>query len=357
MIKYFYIISLFITFVITSVASIAQTPHLDDIEKNAEQRIRSYNGLEFSVKSSLYIKNNKNEKIDSLPELRETIRFHFPEKGPVWKYWTQEIQDKFDQQWILNRFKVTNISETRNFIYTPEGEGKWSKGGILPWYSWDEDEGRSFFTFLGMGTVGISSLNYNDYKQIRKQYTENLNYQFIKEGTCNDKKIFIFQGSNDKLGAVFEMHFTSIQGMMIHFGLNAPKEKYTVVFDVEKIGSFENIYYPKKGKLRRSAQEHAYGIDYKFEVTDVHRFDSQLVKNWFPQWPSSTIVVDSKTDEHITIPPSERQLKKVAEEWNTQEEQAKYPYLNVVRIIFVIAGVMLMFTGLFLTIRKRYHKA
>ena len=136
----------------------ADDPTLDDVGTGVRVHIRSYDGLEFSVTSSLYQENRDGEEEFSLPEIRETIRLHIPEKGPAWKYWVQKIQDEFDDQWIASRFRATNVKETRYFTYFPESEGQWSRGSIIPLYQWHENEGRHFFTFLGLDTTGLSLL-------------------------------------------------------------------------------------------------------------------------------------------------------------------------------------------------------
>jgi hypothetical protein len=343
---------LFFLVLITKV--LAEIPNLNEMEKGALLRVRNYDGLEFFISSSLYQEKSNGEKIDSLPDIRETIRLHFPEKGPAWKYWKQEVQDKFDQQWIVNRFKVTNVSETRNFRYTPEGEGKWNDANIIPWYQWDETTGRHFFTFLGMGVSCFSFFDIDESQDIRKMTLENLKNYKTRKGICDGIETVIFYNRDEKNKIESEIHITIPHFLVVRVSVHMIGEKYSRVYNVEKIGFFEGICYPQKGSIHETALREIDRLDHKFEVINVHRFDENLLKNWFPEWPPSTIVVDVKTDKNITIPPSERQLKKVAEEWNTQVEQAKYSYWNVVRIIFIIVGILFIITGLFLAIRKRY---
>jgi hypothetical protein len=354
MIKFIFMVFVFL--IGNTVAVLAEVPGLIELEKSIVQRLRSYDGLEFSVNSSLYQENSSGKIIYSLPTLRETIRLHFPEKGPAWKYWVQEIQDKFDNKWIHNHFKVTNITETRNFKYTPEGEGKWNDGDITPWYDWNGDEGRYLFHFLGMNTTFLSLLVFDISDEFIKQSIEKQSLQFVGEGKCDGIKTFIFRGVHKDLKVYYEAHFTFPQCMVVYFEAKVIEEKnYSTIYRIEKLDFVDGIYYPQKGYLSVAALRYGDKVDYKFEVTEVKRYDPALLNNWFPEWSPSTIVVDVKTDDHITIPPSERQLKKVAEAW-TSAANAEQPYWMVTRIVLMILGSILILISLFLMIKKRCKK-
>ena len=131
-------------------------------------------GWNFLSNQVFVTKQKRGKTLYSYPNQRETVRIYFPEKGPAWKLWVQEIQDEYDDRWIFNRFKVTNVKETRSFSYTPEAEGIWSNGSIIPWYVWDESSGLHFFTSLGMGISCISFLYLDETVEIRKAALGNL---------------------------------------------------------------------------------------------------------------------------------------------------------------------------------------
>jgi hypothetical protein len=328
---------------------------MDDVEKNVLLRILSYDGLEFSIESSFYQENSQGKKIDDIKTARETVRLHFPKKGPSWKYWVQEIQDSFDKTWIHNRFKVTNIIETRNFVYAPEAEGQWSHGGVIPWYQWDEEEGRNFFTFLGMNSMGIPLFSMddgNDAQKLMKQFLEKQTPQYVGEGMCDGVKTMIFH-CNDGV-VVGNLHITIPHALIVLLEGNGIKEKFSTVYRVEQIGHFESVIYPQKGKLSQTAIRYQNQVDYKFDVTNVHRFDKKLIDNWFPEWSPSTIVVDTAYDKTTRIPPSERQLKKVAEQWRSSYKIEPRPMTwTVFRIIIAVIGTVMILTALYLLWKRK----
>jgi hypothetical protein len=344
-----------LVFLIGNTNILADMPNLDDIEKNISQRVRSYNGLEFSIMSNFYQENSQGEKIKSLPSVRETLRLHFPEKGPAWKYWVQEIQDKFDKKWIHNYFKVTNVSETRNFAYTPEGEGKWSKGSVIPWYVWDEQDGCMFSTFLAMNTSGLSLLAF-EFSETLKNKLLSQKIDIVDGKIIDGVQTIILRSRDEKFGVENETHITIPHFLVVHREIRGIKEKFSMIYHVEKLGFFEKICYPQKGSFNQSAIKYLDKENYKFEVIDVYRFDTAFLNNWFPEWQPSTVVSEVKTGNSVIIPPSERQLKKVAEEWNSYNEQSEHPYWSVVRIVLMILGSILILISLFLMIRKRYKK-
>jgi hypothetical protein len=352
--------SVLMFFSILCANTVADVPNLNEIEKNIVRHLRTYDGLEFSIESSLYQKDSQGKIKDSLSDVRETIRLHFPKQGPAWKYWVQEIQDKFDNLWIHNRFKVTNIIETRKFRYTPEGEGKWSKGAIVPWYQWDEEEGRYFFHFLGMNTIGVSLFAFVVSDDLLRKVSATQKLQFFNEGVCDGMKTFQFKGRDEEFGVQYEVHFTFPQCMVTYWEGKGIKETVSVIYNVEKIGHFEKIDYPQKGSFFATANRHQDDIDYKFNVTDVHRFDPALLNNWFPEWSASTIVSDVKTGDGIRIPPNERQLKKVAEAFVAEVESEKVESEKAsrwlpFRIFLIIAGAVLIIISVYLSLRKQYN--
>ncbi|MDR3110436.1 MAG: hypothetical protein LBU65_12260 [Planctomycetaceae bacterium] len=346
------IITLFFIF-ISNISFGENIPGIKDIESGIENRILTYDGLEFALKSNLQTKD------ENIKNVQEVFRLHFPPQGPSWKYWTQKIEDKYDKEWILNRFLATNMKESRSFKYSPEAEGNWSEGSIYSWYIWDEEQGRIFSTFLGINTIGISLLAFDVSTEIKNEILDKIKLKFDREATCDGVKVYIFGGYDESREIKYELHTTGYPHFLTtRYGTSSTKEDFSIIYDVQKIGVFDGICYPQKGSFHQTSKKNVIGkVDYDFEVNEVCRFESELLKNWFPEWPPSTIVANANTDKSITIPPSERQLKKVAEEWERQVEQSKYPFLGVLRVIFFVAGTILILVALFRMIRKRYKKS
>jgi len=290
-------------------AAATGSPALEDLEKEIMEHIRSYDGLEFTVLSSYHFEPSKGDASSkfALPECWETIRLHFPEKDSIqnaWKYWVQEVPNKpaGQGQWRIDRFKVTDRAKTHNFRY----ETRWSSGSITPWHEWDEREGRTFFTFLGMSTLGMSLLEFDLTDDLKNQLRANSDsaLPFVKEGECDGIKTFVFQGESTKTGYRYAVHFLSKGGMVVHLETTLLKENQSEVYHVDTLGIFEGIYYPKSGYHRGMPFGLTGKTDYKFEVTSVKRFDQELPRNWFPDWPSATSVRDIATEEITRIPPS-----------------------------------------------------
>jgi hypothetical protein len=355
-------ILLFVTsFFVIIVASVcfAQMPSLEELQKGIDQHIHSYNGLEFSIRSSFYQEKKDGKVIESLPTGRETIRLYYPPKGPAWKYWFHETQDSYDQQWIIDRFKVTNIVETRHFKYTSEAKREMSIGDITPWHEWRDDRGRTFFTFLGITIIGMSRYQYEDLdKWINDAIVNNKGkskLQFLKEYLYEDKKVFVLQAPDEK--SKFEIHVMYPQHLIMRCEMKSYDEGKTYLLNVDKVDFFEGICYPKKGTFHEDADISSDSkIDYQFEVTNVSRYNQELVKNWFPEWPPLTAVHDIKTDTMAYIPPNERQMKKIADQEEQYVLEPKHPYWNVFRIVFFVLGLMFISIALCQRLRKRYNK-
>jgi hypothetical protein len=282
----------------------------------------------------------------------ETLRLHFPEKGPAWKYWVQTIQDDFDNDWIINRFNVTNVRETRSFKYTPEGQGKWSKGSIVPCYVWDEQEGRIFSSFLAMNTAGLSLLAFEFSDKLKSKLLSN-NVTITDGKTIDGLKTLILRSKNIKSGSEGEIHVTVPHFLVVHNEVRLSKENYSVVYHVEQTGFFEGICYPKSGSLHQSSMQNIDQVDYEFEVTDIRRFDPTVLFNWFPEWPTSTGISDTKTGENTAIPPNERQLAKVAKEAEIEAEQMKRYHLLPIRIVIMVLALALIVWSIYRMITSK----
>ena len=300
-------------------------PTLEELEKEIVAHIQAYDGLEFSIQSSYRFvpsKDNMAEKFD-LPKCRETIRLHVPEKNALhksWKSWVQEVQETPDDEWLVSRFQATDFAKTHKFVKAPPRR-MWSNGSITPWNKWSEDEGRTFFTFLGMSTVYLSLLDHNVSDDFKSQVWERLQLQFVKEGECDGVKTFIFQREDTEFGHKLEVHFLSKGGFVVHVEATLTKEElkeHSVVYHVDKWGIFEGIHYPKSGYCRGQAMGQMGQTDYKFEVTAVKRYDKELLKNWFPEWLPATSVRDHGTGKDERIPPTGLQE---IENWNNRLEQ------------------------------------
>jgi len=177
----------------------AQVPSFDDLESSVRRRLRSYDGMEFMVSSSFYQEDlNKDTRIRdetiSLKNTRETVRLYFPEKGYAWKYWRQEIQDRFDDQWVVNLFKVTNVCETRNFKRFDESSERWNKANVTPWHEWDERDGRSFFTVLGVNIIGMSLFDTDITEEFVHSAMSGGNVHFVREYLFEGQRTFVFFG-------------------------------------------------------------------------------------------------------------------------------------------------------------------
>jgi hypothetical protein len=342
-------VSFFFLFLLSVVSGSAS---LEDLEEKIVEHTRAYDRLEFSVQSSFRYETEEGARVN-YPELRETIRLHFPERGPAWKYWMQEIQDSFDDQWIVNRFRATNVTESRNFSYTPvTTEGTWSRGSITPWYEWDEEEGRVFFSFLGMNTMGLSLLMFDVSADLKNQIWERQRLQFTGKGQRDGIETLAFKGENTEFGVRYEVHFLSTSGLVVHWEANGIRENFSTVYHVDRLGIFEGTYYPKSGHLRQTPLRSIPKVDYKFEVTAVNRFDGELLGNWFPEWQPGTIVRDNALDKTINIPPSERQLRKAAETWSSYGVVPRSSTWIIFRITMVIAGIVLVLYALYLMRQK-----
>jgi hypothetical protein len=319
------------------------------MDTKVSERIRTYDGLEFSITSSFNFEDVNGNKIESVPLAHETLRLHFPQKGPAWKYWVQKIQDKFDDEWIINRFHVTNITETRFWIYEPESEGHWSQGSVFPWYIWDDQDGRCFSSFLSMNTSSISLLSFEIPDTLQKQFTEKKIP--VTEGPLIDGiKTLAIPYHNAEMETDSVLHITEPYYLVVHSEVKGIKEKFSIVYHVDQIGFFEGICYPKKGYYYLTAIGVFGKEDYKFEVTDVRRFDPQLINQWFPEWPSATIVSNANSDKAIRIPPSERQLQKVAKQYEELTSSRWMPF----RIVLIVSGVLLILISFYLKARKWY---
>jgi hypothetical protein len=318
----------------------ATPPSRAEIESGILQRVRTYSGLEFSIISSFNCENKEDKTTESVELAHEIFRLHFPEKGQAWKYWIQKIQDEYDQEWIINRFHITNVAETRIFIHTLEAEGKWNNGSIIPWYTWDEQEGRSFATFLSMNTAGLSLLAFEFSETLKKQIlSKELN--FVGYGEIDGIKTLIFQNYDKEIGDEYEMHVTESHFLVVYSVAKNNKENFSLVYRVEKLGFFEGICYPQKGYLHQTAKKYIDKVDYKFEVTNVRRFDISLLNSWFPDWPSATIVADVKTNKNITIPHSERQIKKILDKDFSKVELVTQSTWTPFRIFLIFINSML----------------
>jgi hypothetical protein len=141
---------------------------------------------------------------------------------------------------------------------------------------------------------------------------------------------------------------------VVFLKVETPEKKPLLICEVKKLGFFDGICYPQNGSLRQTAVDHINEVDYDFEVTEVHRFDSALLNNWFPEWPPSTIVANTKTGEHITIPPSERQYKKVAKSFRSEEYGKKSSRWLPFRVFLMITGAVLIFISIYLKLKKQY---
>ena len=330
----------------------AQAPSFEDLELRVRERLRSYDGMEFTITSSFYQEDlNEDVKIRDetilLNNIRETVRLHFPEKGPPWKYWGQEIQDRFDEQWIVNLFKVTNVVETRNFFHKPEIKGQWNEASIIPWHEWYERDGRSFFTVLGFSIIGLSLFDADNMSVefVSNEMSGGL-MQFVREYTFEGHKAFVFAGGNAAASA--EFHIVYPQGIVVHYEVNWLEVGRKRVVHVDKIAVSGGVWYPQKGSFYQDAHTFSeYKCDYKFEVTGVRRFEPELLQNWFPEWPSGTSIRDRATDKSTRIPPSERQLKKAAEMLPSYEITPRSTAWLAFRITLVVVGLAMILYALY----------
>jgi hypothetical protein len=347
-----YIIVLLQIVAVTAFAT--DVPSLDAFEDGIVQHLRSYDGLEFSITSSFTQEDGEGHKMEQIDTARETIRFHFPAKGPAWKYWVQEIQDSFDKKWIHNRFKVTDVVSTHNFLYAEEQAGKWSAGDITPWHEWDEANGRVFFTIISLDTVGMSLLETNVTAEFRHSVISGGNIQFVKKYVFDGYDAFVFTGKGKNGKTAFEIHITQPGCVVVHLEYRNSEGRGRI-FHVDKLGSFEGICYPQKGFFYQDANIfREYKYDYKFEVTKVQRFDPDFLKNWFPEWPPLTSVHDIAYDKTTRIPPNERQLKKVAEQWHSSYKIEPRPMTwTVFRIIIAVIGTVMILTALYMLWKRK----
>ena len=339
-----FVISTWVIWVLLAFCTAAESPNLRDLETGIGEHLRSYDGLEFSITSSLFQEDGSGKKTVSSPELRETVRLHFPEKGHAWKYWVQEVQDKLDGQWIVNSFKVTDVVKTHNFTFL---EDTWSSGNVTPGHQWYEEQyGRHFFTFLGLDTVGLSLLRFNVSDEIWNKSVARFNLQFEKEERLGDQKQWVFQGSGEDI----RLCVLYPQNMVVHWEVFDGKESM-MSYIVEEVGIFEGICYPRKGKHHQSLVGPGEKIDYNFEVTGVRRFEPELLQNWFPEWPSGTIVHDVATDSTTRIPFTERQRKNM-EETLSYEITPQSTWWIILRVITIIIGAALILYGLYRMLEK-----
>ena len=336
----------------------AQVPSFDDLETRVRERLRSYDGMEFTISSSFF-QEDLNEDVSirneaiSLKNIRETVRLHFPEKGPVWQYWSQEIQDQFDDQWIINLFKVTNVRETHNFKYSDESKGRWNRADITPWYEWDEVDGRSFFTILGINIIGMSLFD----ADITTEFVSNAmssggKVRFVREYSFEGQSAFVFSSGEGTVSG--EFHVLYPQGIVVHYEINWSGGKKKRIIHVESVAKTDDgIWYPKKGSFYQDAHTlNEYKSDYKFEVTDVRRLEPEILQSWFPEWPTGTSVHDVATDKSTRIPPSERQREKVTR-LNSYEITPQSTLWLIFRIATVILGLAMILYAIYRLWRKK----
>jgi len=256
------------------------------------------------------------------------------------------------------------VKETRYFTYFPESEGQWSRGSIIPLYQWHENEGRHFFTFLGLDTTGLSLLELGNLiaDEDRNEYVERYNLRFVKEERFGDKNVWVFHGKLEmefqgkNIQTDYKLCVLHPQNMIVHWEGSMGEDSLSYI--VEDIGIFEGICYPRRGRFHQSQTMGLVGkIDYKFEVTDVRRYSSELLSNWFPEWPPGTSAQNIGTGKITRIPPSERQLAKVAKiQKDMLDSYAITPRSTtwlVVRITLVIIGSALILYALYRMSEKR----
>ncbi|MDO5554279.1 MAG: hypothetical protein Q4G68_11005 [Planctomycetia bacterium] len=321
-------------------------PNIKNIEEGIKSSVSSYSGCEFTLSSEM--KKSGEETLRS----KETIRLHFPNTGPSWKYWVQYTQDKFDQQWIINRFEVTNVNESRMFSHVEEAEGKWSKGSLIPWYVWDDHQDCIFMNFLGLDTIGVSLLKFDVTDRLHEQIVARIKYEFKRQGSLDGYKTYIYAGRDETFGVEDELHvIAEPKFMVVYYSSKGIRENFTFEYKVETIKAFDNVLYPAKGVFKQNGIKNSQDIEYSYEVTAMSHFNENVLSAWFPEWPPSTIIGDEKMGRNVTIEPDERQVRKVAKNWETTSAK-HYKSHFVTRTILLTAGFVLVIYALYTKSRR-----
>ena len=171
-------------------------------------------------------------------------------------------------------------------------------------------------------------------------------------GLLDAQQIIIFRNRDEGMQMELEIRVTMPHYLVVHVDGRKMGGDYRRTYNVEKIGFFNGICYPLKGSLRESGSGMS-KQNYDFEVSSVQWFDKGLLDHWFPEWPSATIVGDIAQDKTITIPPSERQLKKVAAIQPTYEINPQSPLWFIFRITMVIIGSAFILYALYRVWRRK----
>ena len=196
----------------------------------------------------------------------------------------------------------------------------------------------------------------------RNEYVERYNLRFVNEERFGDKNVWVFhgklemefQGKNIQMD--YKLCILHPQNMIVHWEGSMGEDSLSYI--VEDVGIFEGICYPRRGRFHQSQTMGLVDkIDYKFEVTDVRRYSSELLSNWFPEWPSGTSVQNIVTGKITRIPPSERQLAKVAKiQKDMLDSYAITPRSTTwlaFRIILVTIGIALILYAVYRMSEKR----
>jgi len=273
------------------------------------QRQDAYRNLKFvlSVKSEA--------APDPPVESRDTFKIMESNRKEVsrpWRCWERLVRDN-KGQWETDQFAAGDGAQFRVLGPVPStpDEHRWHPGVVRAGEDWTEYRTNVFDAFLFINFDGL--VRYMDPTgEFSRQMNRRFTIQERKKSLGRDVFV-LFNPGDPQFGVAYRVEVTGepdfiilrLQALLIKEG-HRPAEEY----EVTEIKTFQSVAYPAAGRYRQDPPEATPGltdkfrvVSYEFSVVSVEALSEDARKDWFPQWPAGTQIVDQISGRNQTIPP------------------------------------------------------
>lgn len=223
-----------------------------------------------------------------------------------WMCWTRSVKD--DQgAWVLQLFAWDHGTECAEYLRQSEIEAQHlyaSSGHIFP--------GRGPVFFADNLFVGFiqSDLNgsqwYFDFDWTRSaQHHLHMKWQHVGERVCCNRRTFVLgaKHKNEHVDGYWEVWVTGPPDYLIlRREAKFANWKEPAIDEVTSVHEQHGIAYPAAGRSVRPASDILKRREYEFSVTSVERLTEANRKDWRPEWPAGTRVIDKVRDKIFEIP-------------------------------------------------------
>lgn len=206
---------------------------------------------------------------------------------------------------------------------------------------------ENYFERILFLKINGSSLNMDSIKKS----TSMRDYHYVRDTDYSGKRAHLFERIRvpGKILNIATVITDPCVMTVSYKTVSIPDNNLLSEMKVEELGSFEGLFYPRRGSYRETESQRSY----TFFVNSVERLTENARKDWVPNWPGGTDVRDIVNNDAYTIERSPKEAVSILSELRPPivHAQSRLSYKTWFLFIFNILLIIVA-----LSIFRKRHK-